>query len=127
MTDTFNQEDKIHNIKSTAGYNFIVSNYEAKRILNRIQHTKYSLESLCGYGDVVLISRIELAKYVKKGYKSLQVLDQNDRFLWMCRAEHFKETVVNSVNLEGLAHIKDIDRDILKGQMTMKLARQLLK
>ncbi|MES5858906.1 hypothetical protein QCI47_20025 [Bacillus cereus group sp. RP29] len=60
-----------------------------------------------------------------KKYCPLQVLRETDAYMWMCRKEIFKETVVNEPSLiHHRTLLDELEDDILQGNMTRMTARQ---
>lgn len=64
---------------------FIVSAHEAESVLNRLNTPYDTFDEAVFKCDVILIDRSHLGKYEKKGFVPLQVLLENDKFIFMCK------------------------------------------
>ncbi|MGG3652703.1 hypothetical protein ABES36_14890 [Bacillus pseudomycoides] len=78
---------------------FIVPSYEAESLLLRLNRKYVSFDEATFKSDVILIDRVYIDGYNRKGFVSLQSLRERDKFIWMCR--------------KGLLKRKEIDRDVL--------------
>ncbi|MED1621677.1 hypothetical protein [Bacillus pseudomycoides] len=74
-----------HMVKTAEGWSFIVPSHEAESVLNRLNTPYDTFDEAVFRGDVILIDRINLNRYFKKGYVPLQVLLENDKFIFMCK------------------------------------------
>ncbi|MCX2826563.1 hypothetical protein RGU76_04595 [Bacillus pseudomycoides] len=117
---------EIYPVSTQCGKSFVVSEEEAQSLLYRINHNGESFGSIHRYGKLILIDRIQLTRYEKRGYKSLQILKANDKYIFMCKADIFKETVAREPDTRNDSLRQD-DRDIMAGSITKQLARQLLR
>lgn len=134
--------DLLHMIKAVDGTDFIVSHSEVVSLLKRLhlsgvetlEGASPSIESLNFYDDLILVPRHKLDRF-RKRYKTLQVLRETDKYVWLCRKEIFKETVEYEPSLYnhdgsyglGKHAFTYEDRLILAGVMSEKLDRQLSK
>lgn len=124
------QEELLHTIHSVDNRHFIVSHGEVNTLLKRVQLSGAtpSIESLNFYDELILVPRYKLDRFLKK-YKTLQVLRETDRYVWLCRKEIFKETVEYEPSLYNhqSSLLDKLDCEILEGKMTNRLAKRLLK
>ncbi|PFF47760.1 hypothetical protein CN335_01235 [Bacillus thuringiensis] len=121
---TFN--DSLHQIKTLEGFSFIVSTHELRNLSPWIQPSEHSFDDLLFYRKLILCERKSLKRQLKRGYKPIKTLQESDHFIWCISEDLFHSPVIfreeRGLNFE----ISEGDRDILKGLMTDKLARQLL-
>lgn len=121
MNEITPNEDKLYTVKSHGDlFSFIVSHSEADSLRKRITLTNKSFDELTLSNDVILIERKKLNKLIRKGYKPLQVLQESDHYIWMCRKEIFKETVAYEPRKRDNTLIDDLDREILEGKHERK-------
>lgn len=119
-------EDSLHEVKTLEGFSFIVSTYELRNLSPWIQPTEHSFDDLLFYRKLILCERKSMKRQLKRGYKPIKTLQESDHFIW-CISEDLFHSPVNFREERGLNfEISEEDRDILKGLMTDKLARQLL-
>ncbi|PHB30440.1 hypothetical protein COE80_07330 [Bacillus pseudomycoides] len=105
---------------------FIVPSYEAESLLLRLNRKYDSFDEATFRSDLILIDRVYMNGYIKKGFTPLQSLKERDKFIWMCRKNVFNETA-ESEKARFSNDTNENDNDILKGHMSIRLARQLIK
>ncbi|PHD21299.1 hypothetical protein COF37_21420 [Bacillus wiedmannii] len=135
-TVTTPQEELLHTIKAVDGTDFIVTHSEVDSLLKRIELSgaSPSIESLHHanginfYDDLILVPRHKLDRF-RKRYKTLQVLRETDKYVWLVRNELFKETVAREIQTPPKRGLLDVlDEEILNNKVqSNRLARQLLK
>ncbi|OXC00148.1 hypothetical protein FHE73_23310 [Bacillus thuringiensis] len=119
--------DSLHEVKTSEGFTFIVSTYELLNLSPWIQPSEHSFDDLIFYGKLILADRKSLKRQLKRKYKPIRVLNESDRFVWFISEDLFRSPVAFSLeDRNSKFEISEEDRDILKGLMTDKLARQLL-
>lgn len=119
--------DSLHEVKTCEGFLFIVSNHELRNLSSWIQPSEHSFDDLIFYGKLILADRKSLKRQLKRKYKPIRVLNESDRFMWFVSEDLFRSPVAFSLEDRNLKfEISEEDRDILKGLMADKLARQLL-
>ncbi|HFK1754361.1 TPA: hypothetical protein ACGXP3_004845 [Bacillus cereus] len=118
--------DSLHEVKTPEGFSFIVSTHELRNLSSWIQSSDHSFDDLIFYGKLILADRKSLKRQLKRKYKPIRVLNESDRFVWFISEDLFRSPITfreeKGLNFE----ISEEDRNILKGLMTDKLARQLL-
>ncbi|HDR7285540.1 hypothetical protein SIL04_10055 [Bacillus cereus group sp. BfR-BA-00331] len=120
-------KDSLHGVKTSEGFSFIVSTHELRNLSPWIKPSEHSSDDLLFYRKLILADRKSLKRQLKRGYKPIKVLDESDRFVWFIIEELFNSPVTLALEDRTLKfEISDEDRDILKGNMTNILARQLL-
>ncbi|MFT0602580.1 hypothetical protein ACMHYP_17305 [Bacillus cereus] len=119
--------DSLHEVKTLEGFSFIVSTYELLNLTPWIQSSQHSFDDLIFYGKLILAERKSLKRQLKRKYKPIRVLDESDRFVWFISEDLFRSPVAFSLEDRNLKfEISEEDRNILKGNLTERLARQLL-
>ncbi|WP_088350347.1 hypothetical protein [Bacillus cereus] len=118
--------DSLHEVKTSKGFSFIVSTHELRNLSSWIQPSEHSFDDLIFYGKLILADRKSLKRQLKRGYKPIRVLNESDRFVWFINKELFNSPVTCASEDRMKFEISEADRDILKGNMTDRLARQLL-
>ncbi|MCC2378113.1 hypothetical protein MNO09_04910 [Bacillus sp. N5-665] len=119
--------DSLHEVKSLEGFAFIVSNHELRNLSSWIKPSEHSFDDLIFYGKLILAERKSLKRQLKRKYKPIKVLEESDRFIWFISEDLFRSPVAFSLEDRNLRfEISEEDRDILRGEMTDRLARQLL-
>lgn len=119
--------DSLHEVKTPEGFSFIVSNNELRNLTPWIQPSQHSFDDLIFYGKLILAERKSLKRQLKRKYKPIRVLNESDRFVWFILEDLFRSPVAFSLEDRNLKfEISEEDRDILKGEITDRLARQLL-
>ncbi|HDR7941218.1 TPA: hypothetical protein QCY47_000578 [Bacillus wiedmannii] len=119
--------DSLHEVKTPEGFSFIVSTHELRNLSPWIKPSEHSLNDLIFYGKLILADRKSLKRQFKRNYKPIKVLNESDRFVWFIIEELFKSPITFALEDRNLNfEISEEDRDILKGHMTDRLARQLL-
>ncbi|TKH97710.1 hypothetical protein FC693_13370 [Bacillus cereus] len=119
--------DSLHGVKSSMGFSFIVSTHELRNLSPWIQPSEHSFDDLLFYGKLILADRKSLKRQLKRGYKPIKTLQESDHFVWLISEDLFHSPVTSALEDRNLKfEISEEDRDILKGLMTDKLARQLL-
>ncbi|EPY7709882.1 hypothetical protein ACN1JM_001978 [Bacillus pacificus] len=119
--------DSLHEVKTPEGFSFIVSNNELRNLTPWIQPSQHSFDDLIFYGKLILAERKSLKRQLKRKYKPIRVLNESDRFVWFISEGLFRSPVAFSLEDRNLKfEISEEDRDILKGEITDRLARQLL-
>lgn len=136
MDTLTSSEELLHTIHSVDNRHFIVSHSEVDSLLKRLhlsgvetlEGASPSIESLNFYDDLILVPRHKLDRF-RKRYKTLQVLRETDKYVWLCRKEIFKETVEYEPSLYNhqSSLLDKLDCEILEGKMTNRLAKRLLK
>jgi hypothetical protein len=120
-------EGVLHEVKTPEGFSFIVSTHELRNLSSWIQSSEHSFDDLIFYGKLILADRKSLKRQLKRKYKPIRVLNESDRFVWFISEDLFRSPVVFSLEDRNLKfEISEEDRDILKGEITERLARQLL-
>lgn len=131
--------DTLHTVRASfTGHAFIVSSPEAKSLLKRIdcgsirtqedilQGATPSIGSLIFHKDLILVPRHKMtSKQIRLGYKSLQVLKETDAYVWYCRKELFKDTVISDGQF--YQEFTQQDQDILDGNIPESLSNKLAK
>ncbi|PGZ58537.1 hypothetical protein COE58_22810 [Bacillus cereus] len=119
--------DSLHEVKTPEGFSFIVSNNELLNLSPWIHPSEHSFDDLIFYGKLILAERKSLKRQLKRKYKPIKVLNESDRFVWFISEDLFHSPVTFSLEDRNLNfEISEEDRDILKGNLTERLARQLL-
>lgn len=121
---TFN--DSLHQIKTLEGFPFIVSTHELRNLSPWIKPSEHSFDDLIFYRKLILCERKSLKRQLKRGYKPIKVLNESEHFVWFINNELFNSPVTCASEDRMKFEISEADRDILKGIMADKLARQLL-
>ena len=120
--------DYLHEVKTPEGFSFIVSTHELLNLTPWIQHSQHSFDDLIFYGKLILAERKSLKRQLKRKYKPIRVLNESDRFVWFILEDLFRSPVAFSLEDRNLKFkISEEDRNILKGDLTDRLARQLLR
>lgn len=119
--------DSLHEVKTPEGFSFIVSTHELLNLTPWIQPSQHSFDDLIFYGKLILAERKSLKRQLKRKYKPIRVLNESDRFVWFISEDLFRSPVAFSLEDRNLKfEISEEDRNILKGEITERLARQLL-
>ncbi|EOP08530.1 hypothetical protein ICS_04041 [Bacillus cereus BAG2O-3] len=119
--------DYLHEVKTPEGFSFIVSTHELLNLTPWIQPSQHSFDDLIFYGKLILAERKSLKRQLKRKYKPIRVLNESDRFVWFISEDLFRSPVAFSLEDRNLKFkISEEDRNILKGEITERLARQLL-
>ncbi len=121
---TFN--DSLHQIKTLEGFSFIVSTHELRNLSPWIKPSEHSFDDLIFYRKLILCERKSLKRQLKRGYKPIKVLNESEHFVWFINKELFNSPVTCASEDRMKFEISEADRDILKGNMRDRLARQLL-
>lgn len=119
-------EDSLHEVKTSKGFSFIVSTHELRNLSPWIQLSGHSFDDLIFYKKLILCERKSLKRQLKRGYKPIKVLNESEHFVWFINNELFNSPVTCASEDRMKFEISEADRDILKGIMTDRLARQLL-
>lgn len=120
-------EGVLHEVKTSEGFTFIVSTYELRNLSPWIKPSEHSFDDLLFYRKLILADRKSLKRQLKRGYKPIRVLNESDRFVWFISEDLFRSPVAFSLEDRNLKfEISEEDRNILKGEITERLARQLL-
>ncbi|WP_144466094.1 hypothetical protein [Bacillus nitratireducens] len=122
--DNNNVNELLFPVQSTEGYNFIVPQYEYLKLKPSINSSK-TFSELLFYRDIILSDRKRMSRELKRGYKPLRVLEENDLLLWFVRKELFKETV--AVDIRERIDFTYEDRLILAGVMDEQTSKILSK
>ncbi|MEV5108328.1 hypothetical protein MRBLBA3_000257 [Bacillus sp. LBA3-1-1.1] len=122
--DNNNVNELLFPVQSTEGYNFIVPQYEYLKLKPSINSSK-TFSELLFYRDIILSDRKRMSRELKRGYKPLRVLEENDLLLWFVRKELFKETV--AVDIRERIDFTYEDRLILAGVMDEQTNKILSK
>lgn len=118
--------DSLHQIKTLEGFSFIVSTHELRNLSPWIKPSEHSFDDLLFYRKLILCERKSLKRQLKRGYKPIKVLNESEHFVWLINNELFNSPVTCASEDRMKFEISEADRDILKGIMTDRLARQLL-
>ncbi|TKA07301.1 hypothetical protein FA950_03095 [Bacillus thuringiensis] len=119
--------DSLHEVKTSEGFSFIVSTHELRNLSSWIQPSEHSFDDLIFYGKLILADRKSLKRQLKRNYKPIRILNESDRFVWFISEDLFRSPVAFSLEDRNLKfEISEEDRNILKGEITERLARQLL-
>ncbi|PFW56429.1 hypothetical protein COL13_14760 [Bacillus cereus] len=119
--------DSIHEVKTPEGFSFIVSTHELLNLSPWIKPFEHSFDDLIFYRKLILAERKSLKRQLKRKYKPIKTLQESDHFIWFINEELFNSPVAFSLEDRNLRfEISEEDRDILKGNLTERLARQLL-
>ncbi|KXY31200.1 hypothetical protein AT268_17680 [Bacillus cereus] len=118
--------DSLHEVKTSKGFSFIVSTYELRNLSPWVKPSEHSFDDLLFYRKLILCERKSMKRQLKRGYKPIKTLQESDHFIWCISEDLFHSPVIfreeRGLNFE----ISEEDRDILKGNMIDRLARQLL-
>lgn len=119
--------DSLHKVKSSEGFPFIVSLHELRNLSPWIKPSEHSFDDLLFYRKLILADRKSLKRQLKRGYKPIKTLQESDHFLWFILEDLFHSPVTSALEDRNLKfEISEEDQNILKGEITERLARQLL-
>ncbi|PED73002.1 hypothetical protein CN680_09260 [Bacillus pseudomycoides] len=119
---------QLHQITSYGNnYNFIVSDKESMKLMERLIPTKKEFDELVGNETIKLIDRKDLHKMARKGYTPLSTLVESDMFIWAVREDYFNpEYVIPEAN-SFTNKLDELDTEILEGYMTEQTNKRLRK
>ncbi|EJV58312.1 hypothetical protein IEO_04547 [Bacillus wiedmannii] len=119
--------DSLHQIKSSEGFSFIVSTHELRNLSPWINTPEPNFNDLLFYRKLILADRKSLKRQLKRKYKPIKTLQESDHFIWLISEELFRSPVAFSLEDRNFKfEISEEDRDILRGEITERLTRQLL-